>query len=165
VAFVCCDIHDVAAHVPGGFDVITLFNVLYAIPDQPGALRALASRGRAGAQIVLFDYVDLGGYRDAPVADAGQPFLPNPAMRADLAGILAAGGWRLQSSEDLTEDYARWYAALLARIEAKREAIAALAGSDAYAHVLDRYAGLLAAIQQGRLGGVVAYGEKLDLAA
>jgi SAM-dependent methyltransferase len=161
VTFARCDIYDVAAHVPGAFDVITLFNVLYALPDQGGALRALASRTKTQARLVLFDYVDLGGYRSAPLMDAGAPFLPNPPPKDDLALLLEEGGWRLKSFDDLTGDYARWYEALVARIEAKREGIEMLGGPEVYEHVLDRYSGLLAAIQEGRLGGVVAYGEKL----
>jgi SAM-dependent methyltransferase len=162
VNFACCDIYDVAAHVPGEFDVITLFNVLYALPDQGGALRALASRAKLHARLVLFDYTDLGGYRSAPLIDAGAPFLPSPPPKADLAHILEGGGWRLESVEDLTGDYARWYEALVAKIEAKREGIETLGGTEAYEHVLDRYSGVLAAIQEGRLGGVVAYGVKVS---
>ena len=161
VTFACCDIYDLAAHGPGDFDVITLFNVLYALPDQGGALRALASRAKAHARLVLFDYVDLGGYRSAPLIDAGTPFLPQPPPRSQLAAILEEGGWQLQSIDDLTSDYACWYEALVSKIEAKRQAIEALGGPGACEHVLDRYSGLLAAIREGRLGGVVAHGARL----
>lgn len=158
--FLCCDILDAAAHLPADFDLITMFNVLYAVPDQGAALRALASRAKAGAELVLFDYVDLGGYRDAPVIDAGKPFLPRPPPSSDLRPLLEQNGWQLHAIDDLTEDYARWYASLIGKIEAKRTAIEALAGPDAYAHVLGRYAGLLAAIRDGRLGGATVYGKK-----
>jgi len=121
----------------------------------------VASRSKLHARLVLFDYTDLGGYRSAPLIDAGTPFLPNPLPKADLAHILEAGGWRLSSVDDLTGDYARWYEPLVAKIEAKREGIETLGGTEASEHVLDRYSSLLAAIQEGRLGGVVAYGEKV----
>lgn len=161
VTFHCCDIHDAAAHVPDQFDAVTMFNVLYAISAQSEALLALAGRAKPGATLVLFDYIDLGGYRDTPIGDAGKPFLPHPPMKSDLNRLLHDGGWQLQSIEDLTQDYARWYAALVAKIQAKRAAIEALAGADAYVHVLGRYAGLLSAVREGRLGGAVIYGEKL----
>ena len=160
VAFVCCDIHDVAEHVPGKFDVITMFNVLYAIAEQARALKALASRAEVKARLVLFDYVDRGGYQGSPLMDAGRPFLLNPLPEAEISRLLNEGGWRLTQADDLTQDYARWYEALVAKIEAKREGIKTLGGAEAYEHVLDRYSGLLSAIQEGRLGGVVAYGEK-----
>jgi cyclopropane fatty-acyl-phospholipid synthase-like methyltransferase len=165
VAFHCCDIHDASVHVPSHFDAVTMFNVLYAVSAQSSALLTLAGRGKAGATLVLFDYVDLGGYRDTPIEDAGKPFLPHPPMRDDLERLLREGGWQLQSVDDLTADYARWYAALVEKIEAKRAAIEALAGPDAYEHVLSRYTGLLTAIREGRLGGAVIYGNKLSPAA
>ncbi len=158
--FHCCDIHDAAAHVPDQFDAVTLFNVLYAVADQAAALGALARRAKPGATLILFDYVDLGGYQDTPVIDDGKPFLPHPPAQADLDRLLSEGGWQLQSVDDLTADYDRWYAALVGKIEAKRAAIEVLAGTNAYEHVLGRYAGLLTAISEGRLGGAVVYGKK-----
>ncbi len=158
--FECCDISDVAARLDGRFDLITLFNVLYALPDQAAALGALASRAKADARLVLFDYVDLGRYKDAPLLDSEKPFLPNPPLLAELSSLLQSGGWRLQSVEDLRDEYTRWYAALVGKIEAKREGIEALAGDYAFAHVLGLYSALLAAIRDGRLGGALIYGEK-----
>lgn len=161
LSFTACDIHDVAAHVPSGFDAVTLFNVLYSVPAQDSALRSLSGRARPGATLMIFDYVDLGGYGAAPVMDAGKPFLPHPLMKEAVQSLLQDGGWELQSIDDLTADYERWYAALVGRIEAKREAITSLAGAAAYEHVLHRYAGLLAAIREGRLGGGVVYARKM----
>lgn len=161
LSFTACDILDVAAHVAGGFDAVTLFNVLYSIPAQAAALRSLASRARAGATLMIFDYVDLGGYATTPVMDAGRPFLPHPLVKDDLNSLLHHGGWQLVSVDDLTGDYERWYAALVDKIDAKREAITSLAGADAYEHVLGRYAGMLAAIREGRLGGAVVYARKM----
>jgi SAM-dependent methyltransferase len=155
-----CDILDVGRHVADQFDLVTMFNVLYALPDQAGALRALASRAKPGAHLVLFEYVDLGGYQDVPVIDDGKPFLPHPPVKTELRALLEDNGWQLQSVDDLTSDYARWYRALVAKIEAKRSAIEALAGPSAFEHVLGRYAGLLAAIEQGHLGGATIYADK-----
>lgn len=165
LSFLCCDIADVGAHVPQPFDVVTLFNVLYALPDQAAALRALAGRAKPGATLIVFDYIDRGGYVDAPIMDAGKPFLPHPPASSELGRLLREGGWRLQSVDDLTAHYERWYAALVDEIEDKRAAIEALAGHDAYAHVLGRYTGLLSAIREGRLGGALVYGEKLAAAS
>lgn len=158
--FYCCDIGEVAMGVDGAFDVITLFNVLYALPDHGTALGALASRARENARLVIFDYVDPGRYQDAPLMDASRPFLPNPTRLADIAMTLEQGGWKLKAVKDLNEDYAQWYARLVAKIAAKREAIEAMAGAEIYEHVLGLYSALHQAILEGRLGGAVIHGEK-----
>lgn len=62
--------------------------------------------------------------------------------------------------DDVSADYRRWYAALVDRIAAKRADIETLAGADAYEHVLGRYAGLLAAVESGHLGGGVVRATK-----
>jgi len=159
--FVHCDIADVATCVAAHFDVVTLFNVLYAISNQGAALRALAGRAKPNGRLVIFDYVDPGHYSQAPLRDGEIAFLPNPPRRTHLADLLESGGWQLQSVEDLSDDYARWYEALVAKIEAKRAGIEELAGPDGFAHVLGLYSGLLAAVREGRLGGALIYAEKL----
>lgn len=162
LTFICCDINEVAKRLKRCFDVITLFNVLYALPDHAAGLRVLASRAKSKARLVLFDYVDRGNYQDAPLVDSGRPFLPKPPMLADLAETLENGGWQLRSANDLNHDYERWYVALVSRIKTKRDAIEELASPDAFEHVLGLYSGLLSAIREGRLGGAVIYGEKSD---
>lgn len=158
--FLHCDIGEVATRLEGDFDLITLFNVFYALPEHAAALRALASCAKANARLVIFDYVDPGPYKDAPMMDGDIRFLPNPVKLDNLADTLQSGGWQLQSVKDLSADYARWYEALVAKIEAKRDGIEALADRDIYEHVLGLYSGLLADVRDRRLGGAVIYAEK-----
>ena len=162
LTFICCDINEVAMRLQRYFDVITLFNVLYALPDHAAGLRVLASRAKSKARLVVFDYVNNGNYQDAPLVDSGRLFLPKPPILTDLAETLEKGGWRLHSANDLSHEYERWYVALVSKIKAKREAIEKSAGPDAFEHVLDLYSALLTAIREGRLGGAVIYGEKSD---
>ena len=162
LTFIRCDINEVAMPLRRVFDVITLFNVLYALPDHAAGLRALASRAKSKTRLVIFDYVDLGNYQDVPLVDSGRPFLPKPLMLAELSETLEKGGWRLHSAKDLNHDYERWYVALVSKIKAKRDAIEKSAGPGAFEHVLGLYSGLLSAVREGRLGGAVIYGEKSD---
>lgn len=157
--FICSDIGD-AGELPGSFDVITLFNVFYALPDHSAALRALGNRAKPDGRLVIFDYVDPGHYQDAPLMDSDIRFIPNPPRLRDLSQTLASGGWRLTSLTDLKDEYVRWYAYLVARIEAKREGIENLSSPDIYNHVLGLYSGLLAAVRDGRLSGAVIHAER-----
>jgi trans-aconitate methyltransferase len=46
LCFVTCDIASVADHLDGTFDVLTMFNVLYALPDHTRALEGLGGYSR-----------------------------------------------------------------------------------------------------------------------
>lgn len=155
LGFVTCDIASVADHLDGTFDVLTMFNVLYALPDHRRALDGLAQVAKPDARLVIFDYVDHGHYEDDPILDSGEPFLPNPPKLSEIPRTLAGAGWSLQHIEPIDEAYVRWYAALVDKIEAKRSAAEALAGAEGYAHVLGLYSSLLAALRSGRLGGAI----------
>lgn len=160
--FVRCDIREVGTALDGMFDVVTLFNVLYALPDHAQALSALASKAKPHARLMIFDYVDPGDYQAAPIMDTEIPFLPNPPMLEGLYETLEKGGWRLSSVEDLKDEYKRWYEDLVARIAANRSGIEKLAGAEIYEHVHGLYSALLAAVREGRLSGAVIYGQRLD---
>lgn len=160
--FLRCDINAVATLPEGPFDVITLFNVFYALPDHVAALESLASRAKPEAQVVIFDYVDPGRYQEDPLMDRDIAFLPNPPRLDDLPKTMERGGWQLDTVRDLTPDYVRWYGELVDKIAAKREGIVELAGEDIYAHVLGLYSALLAALREGRLGGAVIYARRAD---
>ena len=78
-----------------------------------------------------------------------------------MPDLLTAGGWRLDEVQDLHAAYERWYAALVARIEARRPAIEDMVGGAGYAHVLETYADMLHDIRQGTLGGAIVLGTKV----
>lgn len=163
--FLRCDITEAATSLEGRFDVVTLFNVLYALPDHVAALGALCARARPAARLVIFDYADPGHYQDAPMMDSDIAFLPNPVKLDGLGETLAAGGWQLTSVRDLSDEYVRWYSELVAKIAAHRSGIEELAGAEIYEHVHALYSGLLEAVRAGRLSAAVIYAQKPEAVA
>jgi SAM-dependent methyltransferase len=139
------------------FDLLYSFNAFYAFPDQAAALGALRRLARAGSGLVLFDYVDRGGF--ARSSFGGRPDTDHwqPLRLESLSAQLAAAGWRLDDVVLLHGDYERWYAAFVARIEAKHDEIVALAGAAAFAPVHDLYRAMYEAVRDGVLGGAIAY--------
>ncbi len=155
LSFQACNIYDAAESLEGRFDLITLFNVLYAIDDQRRALRSLASCAAPGAVLLLFDYLDLGAYHRDSVADETEHLLPTPIKDGEVEATLTAAGWKLDAQRRIDADYRRWYEDLVAKIEAKREAIEALAGADIFRYVHGVYSDLLAQITAEHLGGII----------
>lgn len=161
VTFFACDLLRLPERLGPDFALITLFNVLYAIPDQATALGALAAAAAPGAELLLFDYTLPEGAPDRQ-GESIRPFMPAPLKPDSLPGLLAGAGWALQDFEDITAAYIRWYQDLVAKIAAKRSAIEALAGPEGYDHVLGRYSDLLARHEDGRLGGAIVRARRAD---
>jgi SAM-dependent methyltransferase len=150
--FLVCDVVDADRAVGEAPDLICLFNAYYCFSDQDGALRAFARAAGPETRLILFDHVDRGGYQDAPLLDAGEPFLRNPPLPAGLPERLTAAGWRATGTRELHESYIGWYTTLVGKIERSRNRITEIAGREGYDHVHALYRELLDAALAGRLG-------------
>src|SRR5262249_52628297 len=69
--FLVCDVCDVDQCVDQHPDIICMFNAYYCFKDQSKALRALLKIAQPTTRMIIFDHVDRGGYREAPLMDAG----------------------------------------------------------------------------------------------
>lgn len=155
--FFVCDVCQVDKATDARPDIICMFNVYYCLPDQSGALRSLLKISGPGTQLVIFDHVDRGGYHEAPLLDAGEPFLRNPPQLPALQVTLEAIGWKVTNVEEIQDSDIRWYTALVSRIEARRDEIIAIATAAGYDHVLHLYRGWLDAALRQKLGAAIVY--------
>ena len=71
--------------------------------------------------------------------------------------MLSEAGWEPGVVEDLSADYARWYARFVERIGQKRAEIENIGGADSYNFVLTMYSGLHGAIAHGAVGGAIVH--------
>lgn len=141
----------------GAFDLTFSFNAFYAFPDQAAALRALRRATRPGGVLVLFDYVDRGGFAASELGRRDDTAHWRPLDLAAIRNQLAAAGWRLDDVVALHDAYERWYSELVRRIEVKQSEIVALAGADAYPPVHELYRQMRDAVRDGELGGAAVY--------
>ena len=155
--FVCADAGDLAAAWHGRADVICLFTAFYAFPDQARALATMRAVAADDATLVIFDYT-------LPAEDAR-----SEAMRAKRSGswqplrlerlpsMLAATGWHVETTAEMTAEFARWYADLADRIVSAEAAIVAHAGRAWYEHAAGWYRELARAVREGVVGGAAIY--------
>jgi SAM-dependent methyltransferase len=162
LTFVACDVLDAASHFDSSFDLIYAFNAYYAFPDQPGALRALRSIAKPDARLVIFEYTDRGGFPQSDFMCMKEAAHWRPIQLEAFGKLLKETGWREDEVKLMDAEYERWYTALVKRIEAKREAIVALAGEEAYHHTHLVYQSLLDAVRQKVLGGAIIYASALE---
>ena len=71
--------------------------------------------------------------------------------------MLSDAGWEPGVVEDLSADYARWYATVRRSDSAKRAEIENIGGADSYDFVLSMYSGLHGVIAHGGLGGAIVH--------
>lgn len=159
VEFHACGVTEAPDFLLGGHDLIYAFNAFYAFPDQPAALAALRKLAGGSARLVLFDYVDRGGFYDSAFAGWPEAAHWRPLDEARLASDLEAAGWRQEKVHNLDADYARWYAQLGERFVARRSELEAVAPPEIVDYAAEFYAELLAAIRAGALGGAIFVAE------
>jgi SAM-dependent methyltransferase len=155
IEFHACDVVQASTVIGRKHDLIYLFNSFYAFGDQPRALASLAQLARPTGQLMLFDYMDRGGYDSDPLMCDGEPFIPHPLRLSAIGDTLRRAGWQLADVEDLTEAYERWYDSLIQRMDRKRGQIVDVVGAEGFNFVRSMYGGLLGAIRGGRLGGAI----------
>lgn len=158
--FHALDITAVGDALPGRFDIIYAFNAFYAFPDQPDALASLARAARPEATLCLFDYVDRGGFFKDPFAAKPESRLWQPMNLSLLPAQLETTGWKMTGCLHLHDAYRRWYALLTGRFASQRESLLAQFPADLVDYATDYYRAMLAAIEQGALGGAIVYAER-----
>lgn len=155
INFYVADVLKAEKTLSNRFDVIYLFNTLYAIEDQLQALLQMREVSTENATLLIFDYVLQGDYQDLMVAYRERPDIPYPLQLETLPTLLEKAKWRLEKVENLDEDYLRWYQHFLKKIKGERSEIEELVGPDGYKSFYALYANLLYEIQQGTLGGAI----------
>jgi ubiquinone/menaquinone biosynthesis C-methylase UbiE len=152
IGFHVCDVLDVPRTVTRTFDVIYMLNAFYAFDRQREALVELRKVAKPAAQLVIFDYTVGPNAGDTP-----NPMMPHAIRLPEIAAMLRDAGWEPGAIEDLSADYARWYAEFVRRIQLKRAEIEKIGGADWYNFVLSMYSGLHGVITQGALGGAIVH--------
>ena len=149
------DLQRASDALSGPFDLVYSMTAIYAAPDQPAAFAQLGALAAPGAELRMLEYSDPRGRFAA--ASCGHPSWEwwGPLDPATMRRVLTAAGWTLTESRDLQPEFIRWYVDLGERIAARREAISAEFGREWYEFAAAEYAGILALVRAGDLGGVL----------
>ena len=153
VGFHVCDVLDVPRTVTRTFDVIYMLNAFYAFDRQRDALAELRKVAKPSAQLVIFDYT-VGPKSPGAQAPA---LMPHAIRLSEIAAMLREAGWEPGTVEDLSVEYARWYATFVERVQLKRAEIEKIGGTDWYNFVFSMYSGLHGEIASGGLGGAIVH--------
>ncbi|OAI49592.1 hypothetical protein AYO45_02230 [Gammaproteobacteria bacterium SCGC AG-212-F23] len=153
------------------FDLIYLFNVFYAIPDQKICLKQLAAVAKPGALMVIFDYTlcspehipssphafsgDLQDDKFNMKDLADKPM--HPVNLQDLKNWLPATGWNLIEIVDLTSEYKRWYEDFLKLMIAHKDTLLKTFTEQSFTKVYETFSALLNALKTKKISGSIIY--------
>jgi cyclopropane fatty-acyl-phospholipid synthase-like methyltransferase len=142
------------------FDVIYLFNVLYAIPHELklNTLIELRKLTKSTTQLAIFDYVDLGKEIKFYTYNGRDRHYIKSAV---LTEQLKKAGWQLTSMINLDREYEIWYQKFVDKIVTKKSEIIALSDATTYDLVYNIYVEYLANIKNKALGGAIFYAKPL----
>ena len=110
--------------------------------------------GSKSGELRIFEYTDPHlRYPTSAFAQRRDATFWKPVHSDTLRAQAKEAGWVLESCEDLTDCYVRWYISLLGKIEAARDVVTRDHGVEAFTFVLEFYTALRDALKEGVLGG------------
>ncbi len=141
------------------FSLLTLFNVIYAIPDKATLLSKLHKIAKPGALLVLFDYSLPPSAEAVVIHDlAGKPMYP--IFEATIAQDLKAAGWTVIRQEDWSDRFIGWYAELLEKLAVQEKNPSTRFKAEDLKKLQDTFTYIQAHFQQKRMGVMVIYARK-----
>lgn len=167
IIFHTCDMLQVHLMFTSKFDVICLFNSLYAVNDHNKALNSLYHVAKYGSKLAIFDYSDLYANNKNPLLriedNSHSSFVP--INLKDIDNILTETGWNLIEKIDIRSFYIKWYENLIWRLLSNKKKVINLFGNHSFEEANTTYNNILNATKNGILGGIIIYAEKISSSA
>lgn len=162
ISFKSLDVIDIHKYLKKHFNLILHFNSFYAFNNSDKALKSINKISSNDAKIVIFDYIDLKNYKNNPIEIDGEKILSDVFSLESIKDDLKNNNWNLTNLIKLDEEYIKWYKRLLKEMKNKRNEIVSISSEQFFDYVLIHYAKLLNALEEGRLGGICLYAEKVN---
>lgn len=151
-----CDIAEVETLFnKDNFDLIYLFNVFYALPEQQKILEKLARVSKTGAILAIFDYTQIIS-NSVALKDLADKTM-NPIHIDSLKNWLKQTGWELIEIIDLSNQYDEWYTTLLEKLKSQKEDLLQEFSDQSYEKVLSTFSFLSSKIKNKEMGGSLIY--------
>jgi SAM-dependent methyltransferase len=158
ISFDVCPVEQ-AGHI-GSFDIICCFNSFYAFSDQPAALRTFAHNAKPRAHLAIFDYTDPGTFKESVLGKHVELLGWHPLILSTIGALLSETGWALDTIQDVTTDYIRWYKTFSDRIRELRPKLTEECGIETWEYASNFYDLMHETIKTGHMGGAIVYAKR-----
>jgi SAM-dependent methyltransferase len=142
------------------FDIICCFNSFYAFTDQPAALRAFAHNAKPSARLAIFEYTDPGSFKASALGQHVELLHWQPLILSTIGSLLNETGWTLETMQDITPDYTRWYKTFSDRIHELRPKLIEECGVETWEYASHFYDLMHETLKTAHMGGAIVYARK-----
>ena len=160
VTFDVCPVEQADRIGSAKFDIICCFNSFYAFADQPAALRAFARNGKPGTNLAIFEYTDPGTFKESALGQHVELLGWHPLILSSISALLNETGWQLDTVQDVTTDYIRWYKTFSGRIRELRSKLIEECGIETWEYASNFYDLMHDTIKTGHMGGAIVYAKR-----
>lgn len=141
------------------FDLIVLFNSVYAIHDKKKLLQVLNEISNPNAILVIFDYSAKDYGKTLDIKDfSGKPMYP--IQITPFLEELRRTHWELLEIQDLSGQFFTWYDEFLTKLDQQRKALESTFSQSDIEQVEDSFTYFCSHLKTGKMGGVVIYAHK-----
>lgn len=141
------------------FDLIVLFNSIYAISDKTKLLQVLNRIANPNAILVLFDYSVKDNKKTLDIKDfAGKPMYP--IELTSLSQNLKEANWNILQINDLSKQYIIWYEQFLDKLQGQRKNLESKFLKTDIEQVENSFSYFLSELKTEKLRGAVIYARK-----
>jgi ubiquinone/menaquinone biosynthesis C-methylase UbiE len=123
------------SYAPQSFSFFYLLNVIYAIQDKKRLLKNLSTLSKPVGILAIFDYTQ--------------------------KKELKTTGWKILGTIDMTSHFIRWYRAFLDKLSIQASTLSKAFSFQDVQKVEDTFTFLLNQLEQGNLGGVIIFAQKM----
>jgi len=141
------------------FDLVIMFNSIYAITDKKKLLESLAKISKKDAILVVFDYSSPKQNKALPILDfSGKKMLPIELK--SFSTDLKETNWHLIEAKDLSNEFITWYSKFIDRLRNKKNYLEQNFSKNDINQVESSFSYFLNQLKNKNMEGVVIYATK-----
>lgn len=143
------------------FNLIILFNSIYAIHDKDRLLSELAKIAKPGALLVIFDYSLLNEQEKLIMQDfAGKEIMPIRLQQ--FLQDAKNNNWQVIQANDLSIQFITWYEQFLLKLQDEKHRLLTKYSKNNLKAVHDTFSYFLIQLKNKIMGGIVIYAQKIS---
>lgn len=140
------------------FDLIMLFNSIYAIQDKTKLLQVLNKIANPNAILVIFDYSS--NYKETLEIKDFTGKTMYPIILNSFIPDLQKNNWKVIKTQDLSEQFITWYEQFLQKLNKEKSTLELKFLKTDIQQVQDSFSYFLSELKNKNMGGIVIYAQK-----